>query len=67
LVTKQVLEKKIKKYKEEIDQLAKAKEVDSIQLRMFRKRYKRTQRKLASLVRNKERVSVKGKSKGKSA
>ena len=58
MVTKKDLEKKIKKYKEEINQLGEAKEADNrIRLRLFRKRMKRTQRKLASLVRSKERVS----------
>jgi hypothetical protein len=61
LVTKADLEKKLKKYKEEMKQLAGANEADSAHLRMFRKRVKRTQRKLASMVRNKERIAGKGK------
>jgi cell division FtsZ-interacting protein ZapD len=61
LVTKANLEKKLKKYKEEMKQLAGVNEADSALLRMFRKRVKRTQRKLASMVRNGERIAGKGK------
>lgn len=61
MVTKADLEKKIKKYREEMKLLAGANEADSARLRIFRKRVKRTQRKLASMVRNRERIAGKGK------
>jgi len=61
LVTRQKLEKKISKYKEEIAALpAEGAEQDRSSLRTFRKRLKRSQRKLAAVVRNEERVAGKG-------
>ena len=63
MVTRQKLEKKISKYKEEIATLsAEGEKQDRNRLRTFRKRLKRSQRKLAALVRNEERVA--GKSGG---
>ena len=67
MVTKADLEKKVKKYKEEIKQLAQEKEAGGARLRMFRKRIKRTQRKLASFIRNEQRISGKGKKEKKGA
>ena len=53
MVTKQMLKKKIEKYKEEIARLtAEGADQDTSSLRAFRKRLKRTQRKLAVIVRN---------------
>jgi len=64
LVTKQMLKKRIEKYKEEIGKLsAEGAEQDKTRLLTFRKRLKRSQRKLAVIVRNEERVS--GKTEGK--
>ena len=64
MLTKQRLKKKIEKYKEEIGKLsAEEAERDKSRLRTFRKRLKRSQRKLAVIVRNEERVS--GKTEGK--
>ena len=64
MVTKQRLKKRIEKYKEEIGKLsADGAEQDTSGLRTFRKRLKRSQRKLAVIVRNEERVS--GKTEGK--
>ena len=53
MVTKQMLKKKIEKYNEEIARLtAEGADQDTSSLRAFRKRLKRTQRKLAVIVRN---------------
>lgn len=61
MVTKQKLEKRIEKYKEEITKLgSESKKEDRRGLRTFRKRLKRAQRKLAAVVHNEERVAVKG-------
>ncbi|MBN2288248.1 MAG: hypothetical protein JXQ83_02875 [Candidatus Glassbacteria bacterium] len=63
MVTKQRLKKKIEKYKEELGKLpAEGKDQDRSRLRTFRKRLKRSQRKLAVVLRNEERVS--GKTEG---
>ena len=60
MVTKQMLKKRIEKYKEEIGKLsAEGAEQDKTSLLTFRKRLKRSQRKLAVIVRNEERVSGK--------
>jgi len=60
LVTKQMLKKKIEKYKEEIARLtAEGADQDASSLRALRKRLKRTQRKLAVIARNEERVGDK--------
>jgi len=68
LAAKQALERKIAKYKEEINRLVgEAEKVDRIRLRMFRKRLKRTQRKLASLLQHEERLGLKGKGEEKPA
>ena len=68
MAAKQALERKIAKYKEEINRLVgEAEKVDRIRLRMFRKRLKRTQRKLASLLQQEERRGLKGKGKEKTA
>ena len=57
MVNKQMLKKKIEKYKEEIAGLtAEGTDQDASSLRTFRKRLKRAQRKLALIVRNEERV-----------
>ena len=59
MVTKQMLKKRIEKYKEEIGKLSAEAEQDKTSLLTFRKRLKRSQRKLAVIVRNEERVSGK--------
>ena len=62
MVTKKELKKKIEKYKEEIAELgSEGPEQDRSRVRTFRKRLKRTQRKLSAVVRKEESVAAKGK------
>ena len=58
MVTRESLEKTIAKYKEETARLAQETDVDKARIRMFRKRLKRAQRKLSSLVRNEEHLAA---------
>ena len=62
MVTKKKLKEKIEKYKEEMAGLgSEGTEQDRSRVRTFRKRLKRTQRKLSAVMREEERVAAKGK------